>query len=435
MPNLASHRKSRSRSGEHVSSPAVGVTTAAIASVTLLSTQSADAAPAEPKPSVEEVQKKVDALYRQAGGETQTFTKATKAKETTAKQKRAVDRVIDGVARSIDGVAKSADKLNEARRTLGSSVATQSREGAGTPAAAVLFADTPQARVAPEGTTDRLTGRQQGAVTAYPARPTEPPKVPGPAVTRPESPDESPEYLRTSKESIQRKLAEARSLLARLTAEEQARLAALERKREEETRRAAEAQAKAEARDKAEAEAEAERRREAEQTQAQARPRSHARPSSADTDAGANTIANTIAGTDAGTAVGTGAEAGTGGDTAGTYAAKAAKVLTFADAQIGKPYVWGASGPSSYDSSGLTQAAWRAAGVELPRTTGEQVNAGTRVATDDLLPGDLVFFYDDASHAGIYIGDGMMVHAPKPGANVREESIYYMPIYGSVRPA
>ncbi|MFI6699473.1 C40 family peptidase [Streptomyces sp. NPDC050509] len=437
MPNLASHRKSRSRSGERVSSPAVGVTTAAIASVTLLSTQSADAAPAEPKPSVEEVQKKVDALYRQAGGETQTFTKATKAKETTAKQKRTVDRVIDGVAKSIDGVAKSADKLNEARRTLGSSVAAQYREGAGTPTAAVLFADTPQARVAPEETTDRLTDRQQSTVTAYPARPTEPPKVPGRAATRPESPDESPEYLRTSKESIQKKLAEARSLLARLTAEEQARLAALERKREEETRRAAEAKAKAEARDKAEAEAEAERRREAGQAQTHARPRSHARPSSADTDAGANTDADAGMGTtaNAGTAVGTGTEAGTGGDTAGTYAAKAAKVLAFADAQIGKPYVWGASGPSSYDSSGLTQAAWRAAGVELPRTTGEQVNAGTRVATDDLLPGDLVFFYDDASHAGIYIGDGMMVHAPKPGANVREESIYYMPIYGSIRPA
>jgi peptidoglycan DL-endopeptidase CwlO len=63
------------------------------------------------------------------------------------------------------------------------------------------------------------------------------------------------------------------------------------------------------------------------------------------------------------------------------------------------------------------------------------VKVGQRVETKDLLPGDLVFFYDDISHVGIYIGDGKMIHAPKPGANVREESIYYMPIYGSVRPA
>ena len=102
---------------------------------------------------------------------------------------------------------------------------------------------------------------------------------------------------------------------------------------------------------------------------------------------------------------------------------------------MGKPYVWGATGPNSYDCSGLTQAAWKAAGVDLPRTTWDQVKVGERVATKDLKPGDLVFFYDDISHVGMYIGGGKMIHAPKPGANVREESIYYMPIYGSVRPA
>ena len=95
----------------------------------------------------------------------------------------------------------------------------------------------------------------------------------------------------------------------------------------------------------------------------------------------------------------------------------------------------GGDGPDSYDCSGLTQAAWKEAGVDLPRTTWDQVEVGTRVATADCQPGDLVFFYDDISHVGIYMGDGMMIHAPKPGANVREESIYYMPIYGSVRPA
>src|SRR6478609_11687595 len=103
MPALASHRKPRTRGR---TTPAVGLTTVALASVTLLSTQSATAAPAEPKPSVEEVQKKVDDLYRQAGTATQEYNKA---KEATDTQRRSVDRVLDDVA-------KSADKVNEARR-------------------------------------------------------------------------------------------------------------------------------------------------------------------------------------------------------------------------------------------------------------------------------------------------------------------------------
>lgn len=111
------------------------------------------------------------------------------------------------------------------------------------------------------------------------------------------------------------------------------------------------------------------------------------------------------------------------------------RAVAFARAQLGKPYVWGATGPNSYDCSGLTQAAWHAAGVTLPRTTWDQVEAAPRVATKQLRPGDLVFFYSDISHVGIYIGGGRMIHAPRPGAYVREDSIYYQPIYGSVRPS
>ncbi|MFF2063539.1 NlpC/P60 family protein [Streptomyces sp. NPDC058200] len=389
MPALASHRKPRSRSGVRTNSPAVGITTAALASVTLLSTQSANAAPTEPAPSVEEVQKKVDDLYRQAGVATQQYNKA---KEATEKQRRTVDRVLDEVA-------KRADKLNEARRTLGSYAAAQYREGAVSPAAALMFADSPQTYFDQTQLMERLTDRQRGAVTDFQSQQAAAAKKRAQAAKSLESLTASQASLRTSKQNVQQKLGAARTLLSRLTTQEKARLAALEREKEAEARRKAKAKAEAEAR----AKAEADRLRE-EQAQ---------RPST-----------------------GTGTGAGTGSGTSdGTYATKAAKVLAFARTQIGKPYVWGATGPSSYDCSGLTQAAWKEAGVELPRTTWDQVKAGTRVATEDLLPGDLVFFYDDISHVGIYIGDGMMIHAPKPGANVREESIYYMPIYGSVRPA
>ncbi|MER7761720.1 C40 family peptidase [Streptomyces sp. NPDC097619] len=113
---------------------------------------------------------------------------------------------------------------------------------------------------------------------------------------------------------------------------------------------------------------------------------------------------------------------------------RGARAVAFARAQLGKPYVWGATGPNAWDCSGLTRAAWRAAGVELPRTTWEQVEAGPRVRVSELVPGDLVFFYADISHVGIYVGGGRMIHAPRPGAYVREDSIHYQPMYGRVRP-
>ncbi|WP_406455627.1 NlpC/P60 family protein [Streptomyces sp. NBC_01622] len=119
-------------------------------------------------------------------------------------------------------------------------------------------------------------------------------------------------------------------------------------------------------------------------------------------------------------------------------AALARQAVAFARAQIGKPYVVGAAGPGSYDCSGLAQAAWKAAGVTLPRATTAQANAGTTVPLADAQPGDLVFFHDDSSHVGVYVGDGVMIHAPKPGTCVREESIHYggtSAIHSVVRPA
>ncbi|MFF7368164.1 NlpC/P60 family protein [Streptomyces tricolor] len=114
----------------------------------------------------------------------------------------------------------------------------------------------------------------------------------------------------------------------------------------------------------------------------------------------------------------------------GSYATKARKAIAFARAQLGKPCVWGAAGPDSYDCAGLVQAAWKSAGVTLPRTVRELADAGTPVAPADARPGDLVFFHDDARHVGLCTGDGMMIHAPRPGAYVREE-----PVSGTGEPA
>ncbi|WP_031083821.1 C40 family peptidase [Streptomyces sp. NRRL WC-3549] len=115
--------------------------------------------------------------------------------------------------------------------------------------------------------------------------------------------------------------------------------------------------------------------------------------------------------------------------------ARAAQAVAFAYGALGKPYVWGATGPDSFDCSGLTQAAWRAAGVSLPRTTYSQINAGTRVSRSELAPGDLVFFYSGISHVGMYIGGGQMIHAPRPGAPVRVAPVSDMPFAGATRVA
>ncbi|MET7642853.1 NlpC/P60 family protein [Streptomyces sp. NPDC005426] len=115
--------------------------------------------------------------------------------------------------------------------------------------------------------------------------------------------------------------------------------------------------------------------------------------------------------------------------------ARAAEAVAFAYTALGKPYVWGATGPSSFDCSGLTQAAYRSAGVSLPRTTYTQIDAGRRVSRSELEPGDLVFFYSGISHVGLYIGNGQMIHAPRPGAPVRVAPIDQMPFAGATRVA
>ncbi|WP_412743248.1 NlpC/P60 family protein [Krasilnikovia sp. MM14-A1004] len=112
----------------------------------------------------------------------------------------------------------------------------------------------------------------------------------------------------------------------------------------------------------------------------------------------------------------------------------AGQAVAFAYAQLGKPYRWGASGPDGYDCSGLSSAAWRAAGVHLPHNSGRQYGVVATLRRDQLHPGDLVFFYGRISHVGIYIGGGKMIHAPEYGENVRVSSIDSMPIHGYGRP-
>ncbi|ESP97348.1 Secreted protein [Streptomyces sp. GBA 94-10 4N24] len=113
---------------------------------------------------------------------------------------------------------------------------------------------------------------------------------------------------------------------------------------------------------------------------------------------------------------------------------RGAAALAAAKSKVGTPYVWGATGPNSFDCSGLTSWAFAQAGYTIPRMSQDQANAGTRIASQSALkPGDLVIFYSDLHHVGFYAGNGQVLHAPKPGANVRYESINNMPYMFGVR--
>lgn len=113
---------------------------------------------------------------------------------------------------------------------------------------------------------------------------------------------------------------------------------------------------------------------------------------------------------------------------------RAAAAIQYAMAQVGDAYVYGAMGENAFDCSGLTMRAWAQAGVSLPHSSSAQFSSGPRIAASDLQPGDLVFYYSPISHVGMYIGNGMIVHAANPGTGVAVAGLHSMPYVGAVRP-
>jgi cell wall-associated NlpC family hydrolase len=110
-----------------------------------------------------------------------------------------------------------------------------------------------------------------------------------------------------------------------------------------------------------------------------------------------------------------------------------AQALQAAISRLGYPYIWGAAGPTSFDCSGLVMWAYQQVGISLPHFTVSQYNSGVHVSRNDLEPGDLIFFFSDISHVGMYIGNGMMIDAPNFGEDVKVQPIYWNAFVGAVR--
>jgi cell wall-associated NlpC family hydrolase len=196
-----------------------------------------------------------------------------------------------------------------------------------------------------------------------------------------------------------KKLDQAKKVLAKLSADQQKQLAAAEKKA------TAKANAEARAATKATAKANAESRAATKAT-AKAKPEGRAATKTSP-DPGRGSV---------------------------TGSSKGAKALAYAKAQLGESYARSGAGPSSWDCSGLTMRAWGSVGVSLPHSSRQQFSRGQPVAKSDLQSGDLVFFYSDIHHVGLYAGNGQVIHAPRPGKSVEYIKMSYMPYAGARRP-
>ena len=125
---------------------------------------------------------------------------------------------------------------------------------------------------------------------------------------------------------------------------------------------------------------------------------------------------------------------GGGGNFPPPQRAPRSSIVSVARKYLGAPYVWGATGPNSFDCSGFTSYVYRQVGVSIPHTSRAQINAGQRVSRGDLAPGDLVFFGSPIHHVGMYVGGGMMIHAPNSGDVVRIAPAFRSNYVGACRP-
>ncbi|MDJ1135966.1 NlpC/P60 family protein [Streptomyces iconiensis] len=336
----------------------------------------------QPRQSAAQVRSEVDRLHREAERATEKYNGA----------RDRADKAQDKLESLGDEAARGRARLNASRDAAGSYATAQYREGSGAdPTLRLALSSSPEDYLERAAVTERAGDQQARAVNRISRQARDLAQLRGEAKRTASSLETSSDKARDHKRTVRDKLKKANALLDRLSARERAKAL-----REKAVPKSARAGA---ARDAA--------------------------------PAGRNASSGQGAGTAEGAAGGA-AQAVPGA--AQAPSGRSARAVAFARQAIGKPYVWGGTGPSGYDCSGLTQAAWKAAGVSLPRTTYGQIESGRRVSRSQLAPGDLVFFYDSVSHVGIYAGGGRMIHAPRPGTAVRVAPISEMPFSGAVRP-
>ncbi|GAB3114137.1 C40 family peptidase [Streptomyces calidiresistens] len=348
---------------------------ATAAATVALTSQSASA---DPNPTKDEVKERVDELYEQVTEITEEYNGA---KEREGEIKERAEELQEAVARG-------QEELNELRNSLGSVATAQYRNGGLAPSMQLFLSADPDGYLEQASTLGQVTAKQAEALRTIESKQRTLAQQRAEAGEQLEALESTREEIKAKKDRIQGKLTEAQTLLNRLT--------------EEERRQLAEAEA-----------AEQARAAEAAQRATRSEERTDLGGSGAATASTQQTAPTTTAG-------------GSG---------RAQTALSMAQSKVGSPYVYGSAGPSTFDCSGLTSWAYAQAGISLPRTSQAQANAGTRVSQSELQPGDLVFYYSGISHVGMYVGNGQIVHAPRPGSSVHYAGVNSMPFMFGVRVA
>jgi peptidoglycan DL-endopeptidase CwlO len=330
---------------------------------------------ADPKPSIDEVERQVAALQDDAEAATEAFLAAQLEADKAQQQ---LDKLNAKVRRSEAALA-------ELQKAVGGFAAAAYRSGGLDQSFSLLLADDPSVFLAQASDLDGIARRQSDVMHKVAVSSQQL------AVDKQIAAQQAATLagiradLAVKKKAIDTKVAQAQNLLANLKAAERKRLLA-----KQAAARAASAAAAARA-------------------AASVRPSRDTRPTTSGGGGGGSVSSTPPSG-------------------------RAAGAVRFALAQVGKRYQYAATGPYAYDCSGLTMAAYRSVGVYLPHQSGAQFGYGRRVSSGELQPGDLVFYYSPIHHVGIYIGGGRIVHAANPSSGVRIDPLYSMPFVGAVRP-
>ena len=331
------------------------------------------ASQADPQPSIEQVQRQLDALQEAAEGATEDWLNA---KLEADKAQQQLDKLNAKVRRS-------EAQLAQLRREVGGFAAAAYRSGGLDQSFQLLLADDPNQFLEQASDLDGIARRQGDVLhkVSVASQQLDADKIV--AKQQAAALDAIRVDMAAKKQAIDSKVAESKRLLASLKAEERRKLEA----------RQAAARAAAAA--------------DAQRAVASNRPTRDTRsPSSSDNGSGSSVAPS----------------------------GRAAGAVAYALAQVGKSYVYGAAGPNAFDCSGLTMAAYRSVGVYLPHSSSAQIGSGRRVSSSELRPGDLVFYYSPIHHVGMYIGGGRIVHAANPSSGIRIDSLYSMPFVGAARP-
>ncbi|MEU3603846.1 NlpC/P60 family protein [Streptomyces sp. NPDC035033] len=293
------------------------------------------------------------------------YEEAERAAEGYNEADEKADALRRKVGRAQDSLARGQERINRMRGALGSLAGAQYRSGGLDPALVLLLSSDPDSYLDKASALDRVTARQSAALTELQRERRRLDQERAEARTALAELERSRAEVARHKRSVERKLAEARRVLASLTAAERADYERASR-----------------------------------------------------------------SGGRSGDAPGNGS--GAPGEELpppadlGPADSRAAAAVLAARSAVGKPYVWGATGPTAFDCSGLMVWSYRQAGISLPRTSAAQRNAGRQVPLSQAQPGDLVTYRGDASHVGIYAGNGQVIHAPYPGARVRYDPVGMM---------